>query len=272
MQGCIVKEICRMYEVEGISQKKIAKILKIGEERVSKTLKANQIEIKNNAYYRTKYIFDIDFFTDINNEINAYWLGFIYADGFVSEKNKVGISLSIKDIQHLYKFKNDIKSTHPIKEYVVTNGYKIGAEYCRIMLVNKYFYNKCLEKGVLPHKTDKLVFPNKAMFLNEDLIRHFIRGYVDGDGCITKILSKSKKKFDYRVKIVGTKEFLNGIQEYIPFEKVFNLTKRHKDNKNNFNLEIGGNLQVKTMLNYLYSDCNVYLDRKYAIYKEFLQQ
>ena len=57
-----------------------------------------------------------------------------------------------------------------------------------------------------------LTFPDKTIFKSEDLIRHFIRGYVDGDGTLGVYPhSKSNPKLEVSLLIVGTKSFLEGI-------------------------------------------------------------
>lgn len=41
----------------------------------------------------------------IDSEEKAYWLGFLYADGYLTARNHmVGLSISIKDIEHLRKY------------------------------------------------------------------------------------------------------------------------------------------------------------------------
>ena len=53
--------------------------------------------------------------------------------------------------------------------------------------------------------------------ISEELIRHFIRGYFDGDGCIYESTSTTKsnnKKYYYKVfavEIIGNKKFLESI-------------------------------------------------------------
>ena len=44
-----------------------------------------------------------DLFEIINTEEKAYWLGFIYADGYVSDEYSFEVSLSLKDKEHLMK-------------------------------------------------------------------------------------------------------------------------------------------------------------------------
>lgn len=61
---------------------------------------------------------DETFFSVIETEEKAYWLGFIAADGCI-RKNKSGsyelsIHLAEKDIEHLAAFKSAIQSDHKI--------------------------------------------------------------------------------------------------------------------------------------------------------------
>nr|DAG90196.1 MAG TPA: endonuclease [Crassvirales sp.] len=67
------------------------------------------IEIINTG---SKSEFNRDFFSVIDTEEKAYWLGFLYADGFISASgNTVGLSISLKDIDHLKKYNNALNYT-----------------------------------------------------------------------------------------------------------------------------------------------------------------
>ena len=48
----------------------------------------------------------IVFFDVIDTEEKAYWLGFIYADGYISSIDKAGFEIALKaeDSNHLHKF------------------------------------------------------------------------------------------------------------------------------------------------------------------------
>lgn len=74
-------------------------------------------------YYHNENYFEV-----IDNEHKAYWLGFMFADGYISNRDdtygedQFGISLAKEDIQTLYQFKQDINSTNPIHEYARGNN------------------------------------------------------------------------------------------------------------------------------------------------------
>lgn len=93
--------------------------------------------------------------------------------------------------------------------------------------------------------------------------------YIDGDGCITT----GGTLHPLRLKVCGTKEFLNGLKAYLnsiidPDEISSHLEKRHKDKKNTFSLTVSSPLRVLKILNELYKDATVYLDRKHVLYIE----
>ena len=55
------------------------------------------------------YIFDKNYFDEINSKDKAYWIGFIWCDGYLSYRNRndcesydLKLSLSSEDISHLY--------------------------------------------------------------------------------------------------------------------------------------------------------------------------
>ena len=69
---------------------------------LSKKLKERGVEIINrqNTTKFNENVFDV-----IDSEEKAYWLGFIFADGYISSRDYgFEISLSIIDVEHLIKF------------------------------------------------------------------------------------------------------------------------------------------------------------------------
>ena len=126
-----------------------------------------------------------DYFRTIDEESKAYWLGFLYADGCISNDLKtIIIELSAKDLRHIEKFKKAIEAPQNIQLYE-----RDGVKFARIRIGCKEMVSDLIEKGCHPHKTFDVHFPNLDTVPNE-LIKHFIRGVFDGDGCIS--LTKRK--------------------------------------------------------------------------------
>ena len=62
-----------------------------------------------------KYHVNSNYFDTINTEGKAYWLGFLFADAAVHpNRPSVALSLAMRDVDHLKKFKRYLNSGHPI--------------------------------------------------------------------------------------------------------------------------------------------------------------
>ena len=75
----------------------------INKKTLTRYLKERNIPIIQNfgAYSINEKVFE-----KIDSEEKAYWLGFLYADGFVGAKNnQIGLGVALKDINHLEKYK-----------------------------------------------------------------------------------------------------------------------------------------------------------------------
>ena len=97
------------------------------------------------------------------------------------------------------------------------------------------------------------------------LIRHFIRGYFDGDGWFTNTSEC------FQVGIIGTQDFINGFLQVIEninkTNKIFEVHRSDGAKRYVF----GAYQDVLNFLNWIYKDANIYLDRKYEYYLDFLQ-
>lgn len=200
---------------------------------------------------------DIYFFDIIDTEEKAYWLGFLFADGAITQHKhsyNVELSLKLEDKKHVEKFAKAVK-----KDYVNSNS----TYRSRCILGSKHMFEVLSSYGCTPKKSLTLKFPTITIFKYDHLIRHFIRGYVDGDGC----LSFSNKDHTIAcVSILGTEDFLNGIQ------KIYGSNKKlYLNNKNNNITKVLSFSGKKAFdfINYLYKDSTIHLDRKYKKYLEY---
>lgn len=250
----------QMY-VSGKSLTQAAKEANVGYCSLQPRIKKLKLTRSNKINSR-KYEINHNFFDKIDTEEKAYWLGFIYADGYLTNSGSqklVGIALAIKDKQHLEKFLKSTDSNYPIHDYISSSKKYKKTKYSRIVATSEQMYESLLSHGVFQNKSLVLKFPN----LNKSLLRHFVRGYFDGDG------SFAKAKRGHSIKICGTKEVLLGILNF--FGKKPKLYKRKKDDKNNWYISIGGRLQVKRIATLLYADSTIYLDRKQIIADQYLK-
>ena len=77
--------------------------MNIGYTTLHRWLRKLNINLPN---YHNALKFDNTVFDTIDTEEKAYWLGFMYADGYVQNNgNSVELSLKGSDVEHLEKFR-----------------------------------------------------------------------------------------------------------------------------------------------------------------------
>ena len=257
-------EIIKKY-ISGLSIDKLQEIYpQYGRNRIYRMLKENCV-MRNDSEKSRKYSYNKDVFKVIDTEEKAYWLGFIYADGYIvngikgKNNDSLGITLSNKDKEHIEKFKKSIDSNHPIRIYKS----KYGSNSARIIIQDEELVADLIELGVLRNKSLILKFPTTDV-VDKSLIYHFIRGYFDGDGSFKK---KGQKLNGYDFSVLGTIEFLTELRTYLGVDNEIRKCNKNNDS-NNYHLTFGGNRKVKQVANMLYGNANIYLDRKYKRYRE----
>lgn len=217
--------------------------------------------------HQNKLKFNENIFDSIDSEEKAYWLGFIYADGCISKKqNTFELSLSYKDKEHLEKFNKFMQyQGNNVKIGTVTVNNKTFTR-CRWAVKNKHLKNTLISKGCIPAKSLVLKFPDLNIFSNIDLIKDFIRGYIDGDGCITYNIQSHKIM---SLNILGTEDFLTGVKDHLPVKYNYVLGYNNKSkNKLVRVLSINGKNGLNILF-YLYENATIYLNRKYKKYIQY---
>lgn len=206
------------------------------------------------------------FFEKIDTPQKAYWLGFLYADGYVSKDNAIRINLKKDDEEHLNKFMKAIEYVNGKIKYSQkrAEGKVYEQAYCQIK--DAVMASDLADKGCVNKKSLVLTFPSEDK-LPKPLYSHFIRGYFDGDGCLTWSISGKNKRRNYKVNFVGTEAMLNKIRDVLKKDKL--ALERHE---NYYVLNVCGNKQVKTVLEFLYKDAtdDICLTRKRQKYEDFL--
>lgn len=237
---------------EGKSMREICESLQVGKSSIRKRLRKFNIDLPN-RWNETK--FNENVFDSIDTEEKAYWLGFIFADGYISSSNYTfEISLSIRDIGHLRKF-NAFMGYRGDRVKVGKTNFE-GCDRCRWSVTNKHLWSTLRSLGCTPKKSLTLKFPNIEVFNNEDLIHHFIRGYWDGDGCIR--LGRNDRLV---CSANGTESFLNSIVQHSKIPRSI--------------LKTGSKAMciaysdgpAHRMCEYLYNNATIFLDRKYNRYR-----
>lgn len=217
---------------------------------------------------KRKYIFNLDFFKKIDSPEKAQVLGFIYADGCNQpKKGTVKIAIQYGDKNYLKDINRVMESNIPIK--FIKRLQKTWQDQARLSIYSVEVCKDLIKLGCVPKKSLILKFPDKSI-LPPHLISHFIRGYFDGDGCITQ---SSRRNIEVNCSICGTLEFCESMKEIL-FNtlslKSFIIYNNPQNNGANAYVIfiLGGYYGVKKFLDWIYKDSCFHLERKYFKYKE----
>jgi hypothetical protein len=237
--------------------------------------KARKLGLKK----KSKYTWDRDFFKKIDTKEKAYWLGFIYADGYIHTSkinNELGIELAKRDIKHLKKFNKSIGGNFEIhtrtRESVFLKGtkkqYTSKSEMCNIRIYSKEFANSLNLYGDFHNKTYK---KQHMLKIDENFYIPFLRGFFDGDGSIC-IDTKNAMRLDItnanNLILEDIREFL-----YKKYNICSYITEEKKDGATIpcYKLNFKGMVNTYKLCNLLYEDLTYpYLERKYYIYKNYI--
>lgn len=189
-----------------------------------------------------KFTLNKDYFKSIDSEEKAYWLGYLWADGCTS-KYSIIMELQISDKDHLELFLKEIYGEHHpvLKE-------KDGCVIANISSMEMVDDLKSLGYEI---KDKRINLP----IINNDLYRHFIRGYYDGDGDF----HKHNKVF----RISGRIPFLENLTKILPVELTdyrFEITISEKSGRLIFRSSTRS-----FMKNFLYYNSTIYLQRKWEL-------
>lgn len=271
------EKIISLYK-SGISCKQIAKEVGSYPKAVSTVLKENNITIKKGPEYLRQNERDENYFHKIDTPDKAYFLGLLYADGNIYlKRNRVQITLWNEDVYILEKMANAIKYTGKM--------YIDRIKYTKLIIDSKIMVNDLINKGCIPNKSLILKFPTEEQ-VPAELQRHFIRGYFDGDGCIStsrKQLNKisvrrgaiSYNKQHLSCNITSTKEFINSLSEILNNNYIYTgeFIKRYpKKELSAGTCYISRAADIEKFYKYIYEDCNdIYLLRKKDKFEEIIK-
>lgn len=212
------------------------------------------------------------FFQNIETEIQAYLLGFFAADGGLDEKRKtMRIQLSEDDFETVNLFRDVIA---PTARTFRVEGKEIKGRNGK-MYIRKDCYGVDINSTILCDSLNKLGFGYRKTWentslpnLNLDLIKHFIRGYFDGDGSVYDCYVKPDQKYkkNERIRIYWTvvsksKQILEDIQNIfltVGIKSSICFTKRDKIYQLSCPMS-----QLSKIYDFLYEDSHFYMKRKY---------
>lgn len=258
----ICKKICNLY-IKGISYPKISKMINLSEGTVYGILKRNNVKMRLPSEVHRKLNVNKNYFNKINTEEKAYFLGLMYADGCIIRNygKIIGFDLGLAgddELIILEKFKKELQYSGNIK--IKKKKHKSNKTPYRISICSKEMAISLIKLGCVPKKSLILEFPTEIQVPNR-LLKHFIRGYFDGDGFVginakKQLVSSIASSYKFNLKL---KDFLEKkLKIYCGYIK-----------RGSFSvLEMSGKSTL-FLLNYLYDNSKIFLKRKRNVFENF---
>lgn len=213
-------------------------------------------------------------FNPVNTPEAAYILGFYIADGCLNG-NKFVITLNEKDKEILEKIKDYMSPITKLiykketinKQGIVSHPMYSFAFSCKEIV-------SCLE-GLGLGKNKTYLSKSIKNVVPKELMWDFIRGYWDGDGCISSSnVTKNVKKTSYNYINIGftiiskDPDILNEMNEFFIEEGI--NTYVYPDNKGNYLVGTHSKPEIEKIYNKLYTSSNLFMERKRTRFNEIM--
>ena len=262
--------LIKSYEDNGRSMRATAKALGTSEKSIMRRMKEYGIEWDKKVFYPCNE----NFFDELN-EKSLYWLGFLATDGWVVKHNytyEISLKLANKYLDHIELFKNHLESLAPIHAKIEKRKSKGSDAFKKdeyfshqITISSEKIFHLLSEFNIVPRKTHIYRFP--AQLKNHPDVRHFIRGCLDGDGWWRTHKNNGKDYVtEIRVGMCGTPVFIKEMFDII--KEKCNITSGSyyvRKSGKTADFEFCAKKDVNKIVDYLYKNATIFLDRKKEI-------
>lgn len=211
-----------------------------------------------------KYSINDKFFETITTENQAYFLGLLYADGYVNRRKFV-LALQEKDKEILEKFCLALNTQRPLyftpshKSTINNKEYQSQGQFC-LCIHNVKMCRDLHNLGCLQNKSLTLQFPT---CVPDHLLHHFIRGYFDGDGWVCEA-----KGYRRIIGFISSVPFIETLRQ--KFIHLPHSIDKRNQNKGLLSLHYRSKKTFDWWHRYLYADATVFLKRKKDKFDEIL--
>lgn len=267
-------KICEEYK-KGNFLSDLMKKYRISYKKIKLILNNYNIKIRNKYTFPKQFSCDNDYFEKINNPDKAYFLGMLYADGYIDKNRKyIRISLTESDKEVLDFLKKSINHTGELKKIYFSKynkkKYTSRDSFC-LHIFNKKITNDLINLGCIPNKSFTLEFPTFNQ-IPKYLMGHFIRGYFDGDGCISIMSGSYKNGKRAKIAIIGSCMFIDKLNKFLHKKNINSSYLTFAKNPKIKYLWIARNDEIKNFYNFIYNNCTFSLERKKNKFIEYFKQ
>lgn len=267
LDGARIRDICARYE-QGQTAISIGQAVGVTRDTVRRYLRKQGVRLRTPHEYRKHVTIDESKFSVIEDELSAYWLGFMAADGSVAGEYRVVLALQERDRDHVIAFRDWLGTNASVIDYTASGPYSCRAS--RVCVYSKVIAQNLEQYGVVRRKSLVLQPPT---FLRNDLVRHWIRGFIDGDGGFY-IRRNAKGYAVHSMKVTSTEDVISWIAYVFAITLGTNpkVALDRRSHTSVVSLSYSGRKTVGKIGRFLYEHSTVSLKRKAdiarAIYSE----
>lgn len=209
--------------------------------------------------------FDDTFFDNWSHDM-SYYLGFIAADGYISNpkdkrhKNMLSINLQIKDDGVLKNFCQLLNYKKPL-------FYNFKENKVRMNCISEHLVKRLMQLGITYRKTYD-GFPLNFE-VPKEYRKSFVRGFFDGDGCVSLTTKAPSWKLKYSI-CSNTEDILIKIRNWI-FEEleIYSKIFKYKGRVATINYN---NHNALVIAKWMYSTPGYYYKRKFNKFIKYLHR
>lgn len=268
------KEVLNLLN-QGFTISQISRLTNHPMSSVSSVIKRFAVTNYEKAYINSVYH---EFFDRIDTEHKAYFLGFLIADGTLSNNKRangrIGFLVQEGDKYVLEVLKKDISSTNSIYIRCNLQGAKCRKPQASFRWTSQHMLNTLItEYNIVPNKTLNTNFTFPLNKIPTVFLGAFVRGFIDGDGSFESHLGA------FTPSIVGTSvNWLKQIGDIVTEITGLTYTIYTAQGKTctYYTLRWSANRDAKfnkvlKLYDFLYKDATIYLKRKLEKIEAYLE-
>lgn len=207
---------------------------------------------------KTRLTRALDFFKEWTAE-TAYVFGLLMADGAIPLRKGVpsAVVLELKDEDHVRKVAQVIDPELRVWSY----SRKDGRSTAKFSIGVRSVVNDCTEKGLMPQKSLTVQWP----IVPDRYLRHFVRGYFDGNGTIGKYNTSVRLSFS-----TGSAMFAHRLQDALNANAGVSAG-IYRPAANAYNITAIGVGRARLLGDWMYQGASLFLDRKWNRWVELTE-
>ena len=238
------------FTINGVSSQDIGKMVELSRNSVAyyqRKCGLSYLRKTKNPHSKSSYQFN-----KIDTKEKAYILGFLLADGTITQNGMTQIGVTLNDKEVIDFIASVIDS-----EIIIST--KLDKK--------KRIFPRCSTKrsikDIKKFTSGRLKTERRYPRIRKDLERYLLQGFFDADGCITWGRRKDRNRIWQKVSFTSSYSLLEGVQQHL-FNIGITTKLRPKSKENCYIIEFANKKDVLDFLDYIYPDENfIILKRKY---------